>query len=77
MEYLIDIRDELLIRKADDSLPEVYNEKEQSWSYRDWLLGMYCGEVITIFITEDEANQIIKNEKTINEIKSSYYKKTL
>lgn len=63
MKYLVDIRDEILIREKEPLLLEVYSYTNQKWIEKDWLVGVYDGSITTIAITELEAKELMRNKE--------------
>ena len=63
MKYLVDIRDEILIREKEPLLLEVYSYTNKEWIEEDWLVGVYDGSITTIAITELEAKELIRNKE--------------
>lgn len=68
MKYLVDIRDEILIREKEPLLLEFYSHTNQKWIEKDWLIGVYDGSITTIAITESEAKELIRNKELYKSI---------
>ena len=68
MKYLVDIRDEILIREKEPLLLEVYSYTNQKWIEKDWLVGVYDGSITTIAITELEAKELMRNKELYKNI---------
>ena len=68
MKYLVDIRDEILIREKEPLLLEVYSYTNQKWIEKDWLVGVYDGSITTIAITELEAKELMRNKELYKSI---------
>ena len=68
MKYLVDIRDEILIREKEPLLLEVYSYTNQKWIEKDWLIGVYDGSITTIAITELEAKELMRNKELYKNI---------
>lgn len=68
MKYLVDIRDEILIREKEPLLLEVYSYTNKEWIEEDWLVGVYDGSITTIAITELEAKELIRNKELYKSI---------
>lgn len=68
MKYLVDIRDEILIREKEPLSLEVYSYTAQKWIEEDWLVGVYDGSITTIAITELEAKELIRNKELYKSI---------
>ncbi len=68
MKYLVDIRDEILIREKEPLLLEFYSYTNQKWIEKDWLFGVYDGSITTIAITESEAKELIRNKELYKSI---------
>lgn len=68
MKYLVDIRDEILIREKEPLLLEVYSYTNQKWIEKDWLVGVYDGSITTIVITELEAKELMRNKELYKSI---------
>lgn len=68
MKYLVDIRDEILIREKEPLILEVYSYTNKEWIEEDWLVGVYDGSITTIAITESEAKELIRNKELYKSI---------
>lgn len=68
MKYLVDIRDEILIREKEPLLLEAYSYTGREWVEGDWLVGVYDGSITTIAITELEAKELIRNKELYKSI---------
>lgn len=68
MKYLVDIRDEILIREKEPLLLEAYSYTDREWVEGDWLVGVYDGSITTIAITELEAKELIRNKELYKSI---------
>ena len=68
MKYLVDIRDEILIREKEPLLLEAYSYTYREWVEGDWLVGVYDGSITTIVITELEAKELIRNKELYKSI---------
>jgi len=68
MKYLVDIRDEILIREKEPLLLEAYSYTNREWIEEDWLVGVYDGSITTIAITESEAKELIRNKELYKSI---------
>jgi hypothetical protein len=60
--------DEILIREKEPLLLEVYSYTAQKWIEKDWLVGVYDGNITTIAITELEAKELIRNKELYKSI---------
>ena len=62
------MRDEILIIEKEPLLLEVYSYTAQKWIEKDWLVGVYDGNITTIAITEIEAKELIRNKELYTSI---------
>ena len=72
MRYLIDIRDKILIREKEPLDLEVYSYSDKVWVYKDWLVGVYDGDMTCITVSEKDDNDIISGKNTCEEIIKKY-----